>query len=539
MSTTATQEQVDEQLARIAALKLELDVLRPHAAEALAGLGKARLLEMTYTSNAIEGNTLTRAETEIIIEKGLAVGGKPFRDYQEAVDLHQAHVWMLELASSAEPIDNEVVLEIHRKAVAGTRTDGGVLSVHMRMVQGMSRIFPRPDKLPRLMAEFGEWLVAREPTPEIAIEAHARLVEIHPFNDGNGRTGRLLMNALLVRGGYPPVVIQPETKGDYIHALNERHFSPTSGPLLYQTFMLARVLEALEFEVAVLQSDLDVQRRLASSTPDAADPETDKPLPKGGGSLSAMYNPQPSLEMNSRTNPSHPTERFEVMKPQLSQQQEFTPGAHASIVGEVVRLKEFDRMTSVTIKSHLPSGFDRYNQVQLFDEAARRSAAGLEDGALVSVNAYVRERVFENEGREEYRTEVISNRIDRAEPDTEHRAQVTITGEIRRGFLAKDNVTMGSLVTRGKDGEQRYHSFKAFDEGARDGLKAPQIGDQLTLTGTLGTNSYEKDGKKVYTTDMVVDQVVSHTPAPNPAPAPLAGPGNEHRQENKPTHRPR
>lgn len=72
--------------------------------------------------------------------------------------------------------------------------------------------FPSPDELPALMADFAAWLAAAKATPESAFLAHRRLVDIHPFNDGNGRTARLIMNLLLIRGGYPPVAVRPEDR---------------------------------------------------------------------------------------------------------------------------------------------------------------------------------------------------------------------------------------------------------------------------------------------------------------------------------------
>ncbi len=73
-------------------------------------------------------------------------------------------------------------------------------------------IFPNPLKIPQLMEEFGSWLSVAPATPEGAFEAHFRLTAIHPFSDGNGRTARLLMNLMLIRGGYPPVAVRPEDR---------------------------------------------------------------------------------------------------------------------------------------------------------------------------------------------------------------------------------------------------------------------------------------------------------------------------------------
>src|SRR5579872_2094105 len=108
---------MDILLQRIATKKGELDRLRPLAVPALAGLQKFYDVELTYTSNAIEGNTLTLRETAEVIEHGITVGGKTLRDHLEAVDHYNAVLWMRELAAKATPIDETTARELHRRIV--------------------------------------------------------------------------------------------------------------------------------------------------------------------------------------------------------------------------------------------------------------------------------------------------------------------------------------------------------------------------------------------------------------------------------------
>jgi Fic family protein len=82
-------------------------------------------------------------------------------------------------------------------------------------------VFPPPSAVPALMGDFSAWLRAAPATPETAFAAHYRLVDLHPFNDGNGRTARLLMNFILIRGGYPPVAVRPDDRLAYVTALQE------------------------------------------------------------------------------------------------------------------------------------------------------------------------------------------------------------------------------------------------------------------------------------------------------------------------------
>ena len=120
-------------LLSIAARKAELDRLRPLSGEALRQLQKHHDVELTYTSNAIEGNTLTYRETAEVIEHGVTVGGKPLRDHLEAVDHYEAIVWMRELASGREPIGEDVVCELHRRIVARSQPSiAGVLTARKR-----------------------------------------------------------------------------------------------------------------------------------------------------------------------------------------------------------------------------------------------------------------------------------------------------------------------------------------------------------------------------------------------------------------------
>jgi Fic family protein len=219
--------------AAIAAKKAELDRLRgrsPHGAE---NFDHSQDLELTYTSNAIEGNTLTAIETTLVIEQGITIGGKPLRDHCEAIDHFEAIRYVRALARQARPVTEMDVRTLHRLVllrsmphIAGQYADQGrfVLTARGR------RAFPTPAEIPALMGDFSAWLGAATDTPGTAFSAHRRLVDIHPFNDGNGRTARLLMNLLLLRAGYPPVSVRPEDRPAYLAALQEDAAPPDGMP---------------------------------------------------------------------------------------------------------------------------------------------------------------------------------------------------------------------------------------------------------------------------------------------------------------------
>jgi Fic family protein len=243
---------MDALLNSIAARKERLDSLRPVSGPALLALQKSYDVDLTYTSNAIEGNTLTLRETAEVIEHGITVGGKPLRDHLEAVDHYNAVLWMRELAAKPAPVEEGTVRELHRRIIARSQPEiGGIYSSLPRRIAGSPVVLPNAAKIPDLMKAFGEWLLAAEITPATSFEAHFRLAAIHPFGDGNGRTARLLMNLLLLREGYPPVAVRPEDRKAYLDTL--QHASMTGDLKPFQHFMHRRLDATLEEYLSVLE----------------------------------------------------------------------------------------------------------------------------------------------------------------------------------------------------------------------------------------------------------------------------------------------
>ena len=182
-------------------------------------------VELTFTSNAIEGNTLTRRETALVVEKGLTVGGKSLVEHLEATNHAHALDFVREqIGRKPRQASAREILEIHRLILHGIDDSnaGQYRNVPVR-ISGSRVILPNPMKVADLMEEFRTWLANRKNIHpvELAAEAHCRLVTIHPFVDGNGRTARLLMNMLLLMAGYPPAIIRKRDRLAYIGALEK------------------------------------------------------------------------------------------------------------------------------------------------------------------------------------------------------------------------------------------------------------------------------------------------------------------------------
>lgn len=205
--------------------KALLDRYRPLPLALVANLEEWFKVELTYTSNAIEGNTLSRKETAMVVEKGLTVAGKTLKEHLEAINHADALEWMKALVGKKRgDISERHILDLHQLILKKIDDEnaGRYRTVRVR-IAGSTVILPNPMKVPQLMKEFIVWLPSQtgEPFLQIAAETHFKLVSIHPFVDGNGRAARLLMNILLMQEGYPPALIRKEDRIRYIDAIEK------------------------------------------------------------------------------------------------------------------------------------------------------------------------------------------------------------------------------------------------------------------------------------------------------------------------------
>ena len=213
-------------LKKIDALKAKIDAHRPLDAHMLKQVREYFRIGMAYSSNALEGNSLTETETKIVIEDGITIGGKPVRDHLEALGHSEAYDLLFRLAKNQE-ITEANVKELHR--LFYYRIDAKQAGKYRKsrvIITGTDFIPPAPERIPDLMESFIAGLSearAKHHPVEFCAIIHKEMVTIHPFIDGNGRAARLLMNLALLQAGYPLAIIPPTLRRDYLDTLNKTH----------------------------------------------------------------------------------------------------------------------------------------------------------------------------------------------------------------------------------------------------------------------------------------------------------------------------
>ncbi|MBE7644813.1 Fic family protein [Tenacibaculum finnmarkense] len=198
----------------------ELDILKDRLNEYRKNehpkVTRALEIEYTYESNKIEGNTLTLQETALVIEKGLTVGGKTMTEHLEVINHSQAIDYIKGLAKSKNTISERDILQIHSLILqAIDKPNAGVYRKVPVIISGAKHMPPQPfliaEKMEGLLLWYAKSKDVLHPV-ELSAEIHERLVTIHPFIDGNGRTSRLLMNLILLQNGYPIAILKGDDK---------------------------------------------------------------------------------------------------------------------------------------------------------------------------------------------------------------------------------------------------------------------------------------------------------------------------------------
>lgn len=247
------QQKLQSMLQRVEEKKNRLLQFRPIPTIALEKLRESMMLEWTYHSNAIEGNTLTLQETRVILSDGITVGGKTLREHFETLNHHEAIATLEGMVRPNYRMKASDMLNIHclvlqriEKEFAGRYRNAGV------RITGANFTPPNALKVDGLMDELIAWVNEENEIPLVvkAMIFHHRMVWIHPFFDGNGRTVRLMFNLILMSDGYPPAIILQQDRKKYYDALNRANQGN------YEKLMLM-ILQAMERSLDIYLSHLE------------------------------------------------------------------------------------------------------------------------------------------------------------------------------------------------------------------------------------------------------------------------------------------
>lgn len=239
---------------KINELAAQLKELRPLNEAELKRLREEFIVENTYNSNAIEGNTLTLRETALVLE-GLTIGEKPLKDHLEAIGHKEAFEYIIELADKGAPLTEKLIKELHSLVLMNDRQNAGVYRGLPVRITGALHTPPQPylvaAQMEQLIADYGA-IKANKHIIEAVAEFHIRFEGIHPFIDGNGRTGRLLLNLELIKAGLLPINVKYSDRYKYYACFDsyygEEHSTESMTALIaeYET-------EELNNRIAMLQ----------------------------------------------------------------------------------------------------------------------------------------------------------------------------------------------------------------------------------------------------------------------------------------------
>ena len=238
---------IDSLLKSIDGIKTEIDNIRPLSDSLLKQLKEYYRIGLTYSSNALEGNSLTESETKVVLEDGITIGGKPLVDTLEAMGHSEAYDFMLALTSKSS-FDEDDLRKLHRFFYYHIdESNAGKYRKEKVIITGTSFIPPLPNKIALEMSTFiKEFRTAlKNSHPVLAASfIHREFVRIHPFVDGNGRTARLLMNLVLFNKGYSITIIPPILRSEYINCLIIGH--ETTHYEKFDLFIAERVFESMK-----------------------------------------------------------------------------------------------------------------------------------------------------------------------------------------------------------------------------------------------------------------------------------------------------
>ncbi len=207
-------------------LQKKIDSHRPLIQPILKQIREYYRIGLTYTSNALEGNSLTESETKIVLEDGITIGGKRLIDHLEAIGHSDAYNYLYDLVKKADITQDDILRLHHLFYFRIDEAKAGEYRTERAYITGSKYPLPVPQELPNLLDQMVVALrqLRKEKHPvEVAALAHKEFVFIHPFVDGNGRVARLLMNLILLQEGFEIALIPPIMRNEYIRSLEKAH----------------------------------------------------------------------------------------------------------------------------------------------------------------------------------------------------------------------------------------------------------------------------------------------------------------------------
>lgn len=276
-----------EEIIQALQLKAELDALRPIDKEQEDRIMQKFRLDWNYHSNHLEGNSLTYGETKALILFGVTAQGKPLKDTLEITGHNEAINWVLEMIQGDRPLTENFIRELHslllqdsykesknaKGEIVPRKISAGKYKTtpnHVETVTGEIFYFATPEETPAKMFDLINWYNEKanekEPNPIlIAAEFHYKFIRIHPFDDGNGRTARILMNFILMKFGFPPVIIKTEDKANYFAALQ---FADAGNIESFIKYIAQNLIRSLEIMIAGangkdIEEDDDLDKEIA------------------------------------------------------------------------------------------------------------------------------------------------------------------------------------------------------------------------------------------------------------------------------------
>lgn len=287
-----------ENLKKAGELKKELDTFRPLSSEIEKRIMQKFRLDWNYHSSNIEGNKLTYGETKALLLFGVTAQAKPLHDHLEMQGHDEAIKWLEEVIKEERPLNETFICQLHQlilkepyevpaqtpdgKPTKRMITLGKYKTVpnHVLTKTGEMFYFASPEETPAKMADLMSWYNSESAKADVnkvllAIEFHYRFIRIHPFDDGNGRMARLLMNFILMKHGFPPAIVKTEDKENYYTALQQADAGNLGFFFDYITSLLNHSLELMikgaKGESIEDETDLDKQLALLKQEIDAED----------------------------------------------------------------------------------------------------------------------------------------------------------------------------------------------------------------------------------------------------------------------------